>query len=232
MSTPRHRLDQIDGLADAHQVARPVGGQHGGGVVEHLAHRLMPLAHRKPAHGIAVETSLDQAIGRLPAEVLERRALLDAEQGLAFALAEGRLGPRAPAGRQFHALARSGLLGRPGDAFVQLHDDVAAQQVGLDLDRSFGGEDVLAAVEVAGEGDGLLGDLADPRQAHDLEAAAVGQDRFVPAHEAVQPAQPLHPLRARPQHQVIGVAQDDVGARLSDLVDRSSPSRFPPCPPA
>jgi hypothetical protein len=35
----------------------------------------------------------------------------------------------------------------------------------------------------------------------------------------VQPAKPGDPLGARPQHQVIGVAQDDVGARALHLVD-------------
>ena len=40
----------------------------------------------------------------------------------------------------------------------------------------------------------------------------VGQDRAVPAHEAVQAAEPRDALGAGPQHQVIGVAEHDVGA--------------------
>ena len=58
----------------------------------------------------------------------------------------------------------------------------------------------------------LLGDLADLGQAHHLEAAGVGEDRPVPAHEAVQAAEPRDALGAGAQHQVIGVAEDDVGA--------------------
>ena len=33
------------------------------------------------------------------------------------------------------ASAARGAVGGPGDALVELHDDVGAQQVGLDLDR-------------------------------------------------------------------------------------------------
>jgi len=220
-----YRLDQADRLADPYQVARPVGGQQGRGVVEHLAHRLMPLPDRQAAEGVAVEAGLDQPVGGFAAQGLERRALLDPEQGLGLSLAEGGLGPRAPAGRQLHALARARLLGRPGDAFVQLHDDVAAEQVGLDLHRAFGRQHMLAAVQMAGEGDGLFRDLADAAQAHDLEAAAVGEDRPVPAHEAVEAAQPLHPLGRRPQHQVVGVAQNDVGPGLDDLINRQGLDR-------
>ena len=36
--------------------------------------------------------------------------------------------------------------------------------------------------------------FVDLRQAEELKAAAVGQDRPVPAHEAMQPAERLHHL--------------------------------------
>ena len=54
------------------------------------------------------------------------------------------------------ASAARASLGRPGDAFVQLHDDVGAQQVGLDLDRALGRQHVARAVDVALEGHRLL----------------------------------------------------------------------------
>ena len=63
-------------------------------------------------------------------------------------------------------------------------------------------------------------DLAQRRQAHHLEAAAVGQDRARPAHEAVQPAHPPHRLDAGPQREVIRVREQDVGARGRELVGR------------
>ena len=45
------------------------------------------------------------------------------------------------------------------------------------------------------------------RQAEDLEPAGVGQDRTVPAHERVQPAERRHHVLARPERQVVGVGQ-------------------------
>ena len=82
----------------------------------------------------------------------------------------------------------------------------------LDLHRAFGRKHVAAAVEMAFERHALLGDLRQVGQAHHLIAAAVGQDRPLPAHEGVQAAEPRDPLGAGAEHEVIGVAEDDVGA--------------------
>ena len=75
-----------------------------------------------------------------------------------------------------------------------------------------------AAVDVAGEGDAFLTDLGQPREAHHLIAAAVGEDRPLPTHEPVQPAQARNPLGAGSQHQMIGVAQDDIGPRRAHFL--------------
>lgn len=69
------------------------------------------------------------------------------------------------------------------------------------------------------EGHALFVELAQARQRHDLEAAAVGQDRPFPADELVQPAKPGDPFGARAQHQVIGIAQNDIGAQIAHLVE-------------
>ena len=58
----------------------------------------------------------------------------------------------------------------------------------------------------------LLGDLAQLRQRHHLEAAGIRQDRSIPVHEFMQAAQPRDSLGAGPQHQVVGIAQKNVGA--------------------
>ncbi|MNT34611.1 hypothetical protein D3C72_1706050 [compost metagenome] len=71
---------------------------------------------------------------------------------------------------------------------------------------------------MAAEGYALLGQLAELGQRHDLEAAAIGEDRPLPIHEVMQPAQACHPLGARPQHQVIGIAEQDICASLPHLV--------------
>ena len=52
--------------------------------------------------------------------------------------------------------------------------------------------------------------LPEVREAEDLEAAGIGQDRPVPAHEPMQPAEPGDPLVAGPQREVVGVGEDDL----------------------
>ena len=63
-------------------------------------------------------------------------------------------------------------------------------------------------------------------QAENLKAAAVGEDRPVPAHERVQPAQRRDGLLARPQRQMIRVGQDHLRAGFAqparvDALDRA-----------
>ena len=57
--------------------------------------------------------------------------------------------------------------------------------------------------------DPVVVDHPQVAQRDDLEAARVGQDRPVPAHEPVQPAEALDALVAGAQVQVVGVRQDD-----------------------
>ena len=57
-------------------------------------------------------------------------------------------------------------------------------------------------------------------QREDLEAAAVGQDRAVPAHEGVQPAELADERFAGAQRQVIGVREHDLGAGGAHLIGR------------
>ena len=66
-------------------------------------------------------------------------------------------------------------------------------------------------------------DLAQLGEAHDLEAAGVREDRAVPAHEAVQAAEPGDALGAGPQHQVVGVGEHDVDAAGAQLVGGRRP---------
>ena len=56
------------------------------------------------------------------------------------------------------------------------------------------------------------GKFADLRQGEDLESSAVGQDGSVPGFELVQASGLAESLQTRSQIQVIGVAQDYLGA--------------------
>ena len=125
--------------------------------------------------------------------------------------------PLGPAHRAFHG-GRLHLAGRGGwDKLVERHDDVRSQQP-LNLHRAFGAQHVAGAVEVRLEDDPLLAALGEVGQAHHLIAATVGEDRAAPAHEAVQAAQPIDPLGTGAQHEVIGVAKNDVSARCAYIL--------------
>ena len=68
------------------------------------------------------------------------------------------------------------------------------------------------------EGDAVRIHQAHRGERHDLKPAAVGQDRPRPVHEAVEATERLDAVRAGAEHQVIGVAEHDRGARRADRV--------------
>ena len=71
--------------------------------------------------------------------------------------------------------------------------------------------------ETAAELDALLPEPPELREAEDLEAAGVGQDRPVPGHEAMEPAHLAHQLMAGAQEEMVGVGQHDLGARGEEV---------------
>ena len=173
----------------------------------------MALADGEPADRVARQAHGGERLRRAPPQREVRSALHNAEQRLARRAKALEGGERAlrPAQRQLHRAFDFRRLSRQLEAFVELHLDVGAE-LALNLDRPLGREHVARAVEVRLELGSLLGDAADLGEAHDLEPARVGEDRPVPAHEPVQPAEAGDALRARAQHQVIGVGENDVGA--------------------
>ncbi len=96
-------------------------------------------------------------------------------------------------------------------------------EVRLDIDGTFRRQQVRAAIEMRAELDAALIYLAAVGEAEYLIAAAVGEDRLVPADELVEAAAARDQLIAGPQHQVIGIAEDDAGA---DLVKMLSSQRL------
>src|SRR4029450_12652857 len=97
------------------------------------------------------------------------------------------------------------------EAFVERVDDVGAQSV-LDLDRDLRRQEVGgAAAGGAALGAGLR-DLPELREAENLESAGVAEDRPVPTHEAMKPAELLHEVVTRPGKELVRVGEDDLGA--------------------
>ena len=71
----------------------------------------------------------------------------------------------------------------------------------------------------------LLGDFAHFTQREHLEAAGVGQDRFIPLGEVVQVAVGFNDIRAGAQPEVERIAQDDFRADLFDRLGRHALDR-------
>src|SRR5207244_10876227 len=134
----------------------------------------------------------------------------DSEEQLAFgprrrALARGP--ERGQANRTLELVA--GDL--DGSAEVEAHRNVGAE-LPLDLRGQLGGEPREGAVIDRAEGDAVVVDRCDRvAEREDLEAAGVGEDRPVPAHEAMQAPELRDQVLAGPDVQAVGVAEQDGG---------------------
>src|SRR5262249_49905551 len=77
----------------------------------------------------------------------------------------------------------------------------------LDLDTGLGGEEPQRTVYVRAKLDTVFADLAKLGETPDLKSSRIGQDRPVPAHEAVKAAELAHDVVPRPQKEVRGVCE-------------------------
>jgi hypothetical protein len=64
--------------------------------------------------------------------------------------------------------------------------------------------------------DPFLRDPDERGEAVDLESAAVGQDGLRPGDEGVEPAHGLDRFDARPEGEMVGVEEEDLGAQALD----------------
>ena len=83
----------------------------------------------------------------------------------------------------------------------------------------------LTPVQMRAEAHALVGDLAQLAEAENLKAARVGQHGARPTDEPVQPAHAPDGFVARPQIEVIGVAENDLGAQRFQHVLRNGLDR-------
>ena len=125
------------------------------------------------------------------------------------------LPPRArtggPPNRPFHGHPRDVAWRRRRNALVEHHRDIGAE-LGLNVGRPLGSQQVRRTVEMRSKLGAVFGDAPALGQAEHLIAAAVGQDRPVPPDEAMQTAGASDERVARSEIQVVGVAEDDLGA--------------------
>ena len=165
-----------------------------------------------------MKTGVDDAARALLPQLRHIAALRDAEQHVTGRRRhlESATAALAPAQRQGHRPLDIGALGRQPHALVHLHSDVGAEQK-LHLDRALRRQLHLGAVDMRAEGHGGLADLAQIRQRHHLETAGIRQHRAIPSREALQTAECGDALSSGPQHQMIGIAEHDIGAGLAHV---------------
>ena len=213
---------QIVRRADAHQIARPLRRQMRDARLDHGQHHLLRLADGEAAERIAVEAHVDQRLGARAAQRRACAALDDAEERMAGLRAERDLASLRPAQRKPHGALDLGLRRRQLHTFVELHLDVGAEQA-LDLHRALRRQMMPRAVDMGLKGHAAFVELAQLRERHDLKAAGIGEDRPWPVHELMQAAERGDALGARPQHQMIGVGEHDIGAERMDILRDTSP---------
>ncbi len=213
----RHRLQQIFRRADAHQIARAIRRQHRRGLLDHRQHHRLRLADRQAADGIAVKADLDQARARWRGAARARRRPARCRTACSR---QARSRTRACCARPSATTAASRARCRrapPAAARTRRAASRCRSRAGA-APRSSAPATVRSWRRRYGaERDRLFGDLAQLRQRHHLEAAGVRQHRPVPAGEFLQAAQRCDPLGAGPQHQMIGVAEHDIGAGIAHL---------------
>ena len=182
---------------------------------ERLEHGLVVLAHRVAADAVAGEVAdLLQVTQAAEAQVQVHATLNDAKERLVGA-GVGGVAALRPAARELHGARDLGARGRVAHALVELHHDVGAQLLG-DVHVVLGRPGDPAAVVVhRAEAHAVVGELAELLVGEDLEAAGVGEDGAVPAHEVVQAAHLGHEVGARAHGEVVGVGEQDLGAELA-----------------
>src|SRR5688572_5588441 len=110
--------------------------------------------------------------------------------------------PSQPADAARARVARARGVALPGDDVVELHDDVSAE-VALDLHHRLGSEATGRPIDVTAKLDSLLRDRSQLREREHLESPRIRQDRSVPTHEAMEPAESCDEVIARAQMEMV-----------------------------
>src|SRR5947207_15221794 len=102
-------------------------------------------------------------------------------------------------------------------AFIEHLRDIRSEP-GLKVDGLLRSQKMRGAVEMRSKLHAVFGDRAPGGEAEHLIPATVGEDGPEPSDERVKAAAPRDQVVARPQVEVIGVAQEDVGAELFEIL--------------
>jgi hypothetical protein len=147
--------------------------------------------------------------GGVAAALHDAKHLLALGAGLTAAFA-------GPADGAFHGellFARRRIVRR---TFVKDHGDVGAEHA-LDFHGFLRPDEQERAVQMRAEFHAVGLDLADFGEAEDLEPAAVRENGAFPVHELVQAAGGPDDVESRAEVEMIGVAEDDLGAHFAEF---------------
>jgi hypothetical protein len=98
------------------------------------------------------------------------------------------------------------LFTRIRRTFIERHHHIRTQDR-LNVHHALRCQEMFVPVNVRPEFDAVISELAPICKAEDLIPAAIGQDRFLPAHEIVQAAGCPDDLKAGTKEQMISVGQ-------------------------
>ncbi len=123
----------------------------------------------------------------------------------------------SPSGGEGRGFLSIGTLARVGRALIKDHRDVRTEG-GLNLHAFFRGKQGGRAIEVVLKLNPLLGDLACLGEGPDLESSRVGENRAIPAGEAMKSSEFTDRLLSRSEPEVIGIAENDFRAQKLKFV--------------
>ena len=230
VDAPRHRVDHAQRIAEPHEVPGLVRGQLGDGGLERREHHVAGLADREAADARSRRSRARRCAPPTPCAAPRRRRP---------ARCRTAPGPRSVGARPAPARPRRGALDgelqrRDGPRAAAVHTSSTIWMSAPSRDwirtASSGVRCTVSAVVGRPERGAVVGDLRLERE--DLVAARVGEEVALPVHEAVEPAQRLDRVDAGPQHEVVRVAQHDLGAEALQVGRRQRPHRARGCRPA
>ena len=167
----------------------------------HLVHLLCGLTNGKATYSATLGILGGYIFGRDSPQVGILTALHDGEKGLMVAvqglcLVKAFQAAVKPAMCELHGVLRIAVVALTRSALVKSHHDVGTDDA-LNIHHAFRSEKVSATVNVAAEGTPLLLEFSVGSEGEYLETTAVGEQRTLPVHEAVQPSRLTQKVAAR-----------------------------------
>ncbi len=196
-------------------LGEPIGGGLEGG--HHLG---WSLTDTETPESVTRKIHFDEGVGTPRSQIQVGATLDDGELGLVVS-GVGLLGSSCPVDGAIDGDFPVFGIGFERWTFVEDHGDVRPE-IFLDLNGFFGCQFEQVSIDVRPKHGRLVGDLSQVGEAVDLEPATVGENRAIPLHELMEPAEFGDEVVSRPQCQVIGISKDDLHADSFELGSRDS----------